>query len=275
MSFKALIQAVCSVLLLALALSACVNVTERAMRTAERGGLSPDVIQGAPFRHQAFTRKRASAYLFVFIEGDGRPWIHAGTKIARDPTPRRPLALALAARTPHSVLYLGRPCYFAMVSDADCSAVLWTSARYSERVVASMAAAVNEYAAMNGYRRAVLIGYSGGGTLAVLMAPRIPITRAVITIAANLDVAAWSRRHGYLPLDQGLDPARQPTLAPGILQWHLIGERDTNVPEALNRGYFESLDPAEIWRFPEFDHVCCWVERWPEILGTIDARISD
>jgi pimeloyl-ACP methyl ester carboxylesterase len=274
MSSKNLIQAACVLLLIELALG-CVNVTERAERTAERGGLSPDVIQGTPFRHQAFMRKMASADLFVFIEGDGLPWTHGGTEIARDPTPRRPLALELAIHTPHSILYLGRPCYFSMASDPGCSPVLWTSARYSDRVVASMAAAVNGYAATNGYRRAVLIGYSGGGTLAVLMAPRIPITRAVITIAANLDVAAWSRWHGYLPLDQSLNPATQPALAAEIIQLHLVAGRDANVPEMLDRGYFDSLKPGQIWHFPQFDHVCCWVEQWPQILGKIGAAISD
>jgi hypothetical protein len=276
MTCKVLLKAACFLMVLQLDVCGCAGVTDRAIVTAKHAGLKPDVIHGTRFRHQIFTRQAAATdQLFVFIEGDGLPWTRGGAERARNPTPRRPLALELAAQTPHSILYLGRPCYFSMISDLGCSPDLWTSARYSDRVVDSMAAAVNGYAANNGYLHAVLIGYSGGGTLAVLMAPRIPTTRAVITIAANLDVAAWSRWHGYLPLGQSLDPAKQPALASEILQRHLVAGRDSNVPEALNRSYFDSLEPEQIWRFPHFDHVCCWVEQWPQILGKIDAAISD
>jgi len=267
-----------ALLMAALACAGCANPTHRALAYAQRSGLAVSIIQGTRFRHQIFSARAArnagaldAGMLYVFIEGDGSPWVDDGTKVARDPTPRRPLALELAAATPHTVLYVGRPCYFEPRTDANCTSGLWTYRRYSAEVVASTAAAVARYAAANENPPLILIGYSGGGTLAVLMASQLPATRAVVTIAANLDVDAWARWHGYLPLSSSVNPATQWPLADSIQQLHLVGGRDTNVPESVNRRYFEALSPQQIWRYAEFDHGCCWVEHWTSILAQIDA----
>lgn len=263
-------------------LGACANPTERALSYAQTRGMTASVIQGARFRHQVLSARSApkpaagpaAALLYVFIEGDGSPWIDAGSKVARDPTPRRPLALELAAATIHPVLYLGRPCYFGVRLDANCTPAVWTSGRYSTAVVDSMVAAVDRYAADNNDPALVLIGYSGGGTLAVLMASHLPRTRAVITIAANLDVEAWTRWHRYLPLSESENPAAAPPLADSIRQWHLVGGKDHNVPEALDRRYFDAIRPDQVWRYADFDHACCWAEKWGSISARIDSAMA-
>jgi hypothetical protein len=266
-----------------LALGGCVNPTLRARAYAQRNGMTAADLQGTRFHHEVFTRpaaKRAaplpdatveSAGLYVFIEGDGLPWVGAGTSVARDPTPHRPLALELAVATPHAVLYLGRPCYFELRLEAICTPDLWTSGRYSAEVVDSLVAAVRRYAAANGNPPLILIGYSGGGVLAVLMAAQLPATRAVVTIAANLDVDAWARWHRYLPLSASRNPAAEPPLTDSIRQWHLVGSKDDNVPEALNRRYFDALRPDQVWRYADFDHACCWAGQWTSILARIEA----
>jgi hypothetical protein len=259
-------------LLLALTLASCLGLNERAIRLAQRAGLRTAVIEGIAYRHQIYFQLRSSGdSLLVFIEGDGSPWTGDGTAPMRDPTPRRPLALELATRTPRSILFLGRPCYFMVHSDAACTPRIWTSDRYSQSVVESMAAALNRFAADHDYRHTVLVGYSGGGSLAMLMAPHIASITAVVTIAANLDVAAWTRWHDYLPLSGSLDPATQAPLAASIRQLHLVGGRDANVPESINDRFFSTLRPEQLLRFPGFDHVCCWVEQWADILPLIDA----
>lgn len=260
--------------LLALSLAACADPTARALRLAARHDLASAVVEGTHYRHRIFFRFAApapAAPLFVFIEGDGSPWTPDGARPAADPTPHRALTLELAARMQGSVLYVGRPCYFAVQSEPACSAEVWTSARYSEAVVASMVAVVNRVAAQHGFRTTVLVGYSGGGTLAVLMAPRLTSAGAVITIAADLDVDAWTQWHGYLPLSGSLNPAMQAPLARSIRQVHLVGGQDRNVPEVVNSRYFQALAPGQIWRFPTFDHVCCWVEAWPGIVARLNA----
>jgi dienelactone hydrolase len=137
-----------------------------------------------------------------------------------------------------------------------------------------MAAVVNRHCAQSCRGGVVLVGYSGGGVLAVLMAPRVPSTVAVVTIAADLDTEAWAHWHGYSALDGSLNPATLPALPSRIRQWHLVGDRDTVVPPDLNRRYLNRIEPDYVWHFATFDHVCCWVQQWPELFSRIEAAVS-
>lgn len=264
-------KAACAVM--ALVLAACASPARHAQSVARRAGLTPLVLQGGPFELEAFAVRRPPRdFLTVFIDGDGSPWVDGGRRISADPTPRVPLALGLAVETPGSVLYLGRPCYFALQRPPVCSQALWTSRRYSSTVVASLVDAVSRYCAARRFRRILLIGYSGGGTLAALMAASMPHVVGLVTIAGNLDPATWARSHGYLALTGSLDPVfGHPT--PGLAQWHLIGGRDTNVPFSDVERYFAQVPSARIWRYPKFDHVCCWVSVWPGALRAILAEL--
>jgi pimeloyl-ACP methyl ester carboxylesterase len=252
--------------LLAVLVGGCATPTRRAEQLAERHGLEVMTIPGTEFRHEAFARPdRASDMLWIFIEGDGSPYTNGGRSVSPDPSPHDPLALKLAIGSPGAVLYLGRPCYFSRRLDAGCSPVYWTTRRYSPEVVASMVAAVERYRAGR-YGSLVLVGYSGGGTLAVLMARQMhDQPAAVITLAANLDTESWTRWHHYLALENSLDPAAldmTQTVAP---QWHLVGDRDVNVPPQLNQRYFARFPPNHVWHYASFSHNCCWAKQWPAI----------
>jgi pimeloyl-ACP methyl ester carboxylesterase len=243
---------------------------ERVDRFASDAGFERLVVQGTEFPHLVY-RKESNVNdreWHVYIENDGRPWTDPDT-IARDPTPRRPLALRLMTRDTSAAIYLGRPCYFGVRSD-NCTADLWTSARYSERVVTSMAQAL-ENALPGDAEAIVLIGHSGGGTLAWLLAARVPKVRAVVTIAANLDLAAWAAHHGYTPLRASLDPAVLSDLPAGITELHYTGGRDTRVPAGLSAGFVRAHPHARFVHFPDSDHECCWESTWPEILQALPA----
>lgn len=252
-------------------LCACSSPSQRFDEQAYASGLVRTEIDGSPFGHAVYARsfapERSGDLMVVFIDGDGSPWIEHGTRIASDPTPRQPLALRLMLGTSLPAWYLARPCYNGM-TDGHCTAALWTNARYSRAVVDSMVAALQNHSRAQSNRRILLVGYSGGGVLARLMAPRLEGIVGVVTIAANLDTAAWTALHGYLPLDESLNPAEEPPHidAPVI---HLVGEKDTNTPTAALARYLESHPGEQVWRYSEFDHVCCWVDRWPEILVRI------
>ena len=250
-------------------LAACAGPSRRADEAAVRGGLNPLILRGGKFRLQAYAARGSQpGPLVVILDGDGSPWIDGGRRVAADPTPRVPLALELAIETHAPVLYLGRPCYFDLQRGALCSPVLWTSHRYSREVVDSLVDAADRYAAAHHFRRILLVGYSGGGTLAALMTRTMPRVTGLVTIAGNLDPRAWARWHHYLPLTGSLDPAEEPP-PPGLPQWHLIGRRDTNVPIQVVRRYFAAQPSAQVWRYRDFNHVCCWVRIWPSAFERI------
>lgn len=211
-----------------------------------------------------------SDVLHVYIEGDGRPWIE-NRYIAKDPSPENPLALRLMMRDPKNSLYLGRPCYFTRYrsgdrgGDTSCRPAFWTSARYSERVVESMVATLEAFIERNTYSKVVLIGYSGGGTIAYLMAGRTGKINRVITVAANLDHSAWTRYHNYSPLQDSLEPIAT-SIPQSVGQLHLRGGRDRNVPGSVLKKFMTG-DTARWITFSDYSHACCWEKNWPDILA--------
>ncbi len=257
-------SAACAVLMLVGCATPAGSIFER----IEALGFVRTIVPGIPYRHLL---ARASApgkhgAIHVYIDHDGLPWVRPDL-VSTDPTPRFALALELMARDDGDRVYLGRPCYFGLKDDTGCSAQQWTDARYSETVVQSMAAVINQIVAVHGARRGVvLIGYSGGGTIAWLVARRVPATTAVLTIAGNLDVAAWTTLHRFSPLTGSLNPAWEPPLPADIRQVHWLGGRDAIVPPAISRAVAERQPHATIVEIAEFDHVCCWIDRWPALL---------
>jgi hypothetical protein len=256
-----------------LALCACTPL-QRADSVARGGGLHALILRGTSFRHAAYERVTdGDALLVLFIEGDGMPWVHGGRVIARDPTSTSTLALALAAQTPGSVLYLGRPCYLAARSDPACAARWWTSDRYGPEVVTSLASAATRFMEAHHLGRALLVGHSGGGTLAVLLAQRLPHVAGVISIAGNLDPDEWTRQHRYLSLT-GANPALEPALPRALPQWYLVGGLDTNVSEAMAARYLDRVSADRIWRYTEFDHHCCWLRAWPDVYARVTSQLG-
>jgi hypothetical protein len=267
------VLAATTVLVVVATITGCATPAAHARALARSHGLEPLMLQGTRFQHHAFARG-ASGLLVLFIEGDGSPWVDGGRQVAADPTPHAPLALELAASTPASVLYLGRPCYLEVTRPPECSEPLWTSQRYSSEVVASMSAAAATYIKEQHFEQVLIVGYSGGGTLAALMAKNLPHVSGVVTIAGNLDPDAWVQLHGYLPLTGSLNPSLEPPLPAQLKQWYLVGERDENVPAAATARYFARVPQERVWSYARFDHKCCWAQAWPSIFTRISAELN-
>jgi dienelactone hydrolase len=109
------------------------------------------------------------------------------------------------------------------------------------------------------FKQVVLIGYSGSGTLAVLMAPYVPEVKTIVTVATNLDVEAWSRYHGYKPLPDSLNPAWI-VLNANLRQIHIAGLDDNIVPAQIIKFYVEKQVNALYLPYAHYDHHCCWVK---------------
>lgn len=237
-------------------------------------GLEKRKVIGTGFRHTVFYRPQAlqsDEVLHVYLGSDGTPWAR-GLWPAEDPTPRWPLALDLMALDPGPAIHLGRPCYHGLTRDPGCSATLWTDGRYSETVVASMAAAVENAAGLQ--RPLVLIGYSGGGTLAMLLAGRLPNVIAVVTVAANLNVTAWAEYQGYKPLAGSLNPVDQPALDSYVRQLHFAGAADRRVPPELVRRALKHIGAPPPVVLPDHDHSRGWEHSWRGILSTVGQLVQ-
>lgn len=251
----------------------CINPQELLDIQARDLGFRALTLNGDGFRHVAYFKPGGSddaGPLHVYLDGDGTPWRNRHT-VAFDPTPRRPLMLRLMAYDPRPSLYLGRPCYHGQHAAPNCSPLLWTARRYGPEVVDSLAAALTSFLADRPYPGLVFIGHSGGGTLAMLLAERFERTRALLTLAANLDIDAWTTRHDYSPLIGSLNPAKRPALPARIAQLHLAGADDDNVPATLIEPVVDRQPCAEFRVMDGHGHFCCWEQAWPQLLRELDA----
>jgi pimeloyl-ACP methyl ester carboxylesterase len=264
-----------AILLLALFLAGCSTNAIRIDRLAATLGMSRSVVEAGGFRSLVYTRGVPAAQdapLAIFIEGDGVPWV-GGREPSLDPTTSDPIALKLLAQTPPPAAYVTRPCYNDM-SGRRCTPERWTMERYSDEIVSSMTEAVRTAVRQAQAPSVVLVGYSGGGVLAVLIAERLDNVAAVVTVGANLDIESWTKHHSYLPLTGSLNPAASMAGHPWP-ETHLYGARDARVPPATADAYFKRFPNAKRQIVETNDHVCCWVEQWPGLwkqLSTTSAR---
>lgn len=210
----------------------------------------------------------SSQRLVIFIERDG-VWV-SRTQQAADPTPDNPDMIRLAMNDPSPLkLYLGRPCMF--LTDAErggCSPRYWNLHRYAPEAVAAMSAAIDQEKAATGAARIFLVGWSGGGTVAALLAAQRQDVDGFATIAANLDHAAWTRMMRVAPLTNSLNPVDFAARLGSIPQWHFTGGQDNVVPEAVLQSYRAHLGNSaniRVIRLARFDHDCCWARDWARL----------
>ncbi len=260
-------------LCLALALMGCADGRDartNAARIAASAGLRRMDIDAATFHLVAHARFGSAPVLRVYIEGDGHAWMHRDTP-SEDPTPWSPVALALAARDPApSVAYLARPCqYVTPGSDPNCSVHDWTDGRYAEPVIASTNVAIDRLLVASGARELEVVGFSGGGVVAALVAARRHDVANLRTVAANLDTAAWTARQQLSPLTGSLNPADFAVQLQNIPQMHFVGEDDSVVDTAIVRAFqarFPRVDCVHATIVPAVRHVEGWLEIWPILL---------
>lgn len=252
-------------------LAACSGIPD-AEQLVDRYGLSLRQVAGGPFLLPVLARPdlQDGGALHVYLDGDGRPWLDRVR--AHNPTGRSTVALQLMLADPHPALLLGRPCYYqAGIPAPPCEPDLWTEGRYSQPVLGALAEALGRLVSERQPASLVLVGYSGGGVLALLLAQQQTLPTTVVTLASNLDTEAWTEHHRHLPLTGSLNPAREIMPGSAFRQIHLAGALDGVVPPATTIRYRERHPNAEYRLREDFDHRCCWVEAWPGLLSEILA----
>jgi dienelactone hydrolase len=211
----------------------------------------------------------ASATLTVYLEGDGLAWL-SPSQASDDPSPLKPMALALALQHNRgTAVYLARPCQFVEGPDLrGCDVAFWTGRRFAQPVIDASNQAIDALKQRFGAQKLVLVGYSGGGAVAALLAATRTDVIRLVTVAGNLDHQAWTRLHGVLPLSGSLNPADAWAALQHIPQLHFVGARDTNITPETVSSYLARFPPSRrpsMLVVPDFDHGCCWAEQWPAL----------
>lgn len=248
-------------------LPACSTFLPEYQKKSSRYGFAEHDVNGAQFEHRVYHNQvPVNNWLNVYIEGDGQPILQE-KYIAHDPTSQTLLMMDMMALDNSAALYLGRPCYMGKAYAEECTNQYWTIHRYSPIVVDSMVAAVRQFITPDLKLR--LIGHSGGGVLAVLMAEHLPEVQTVVTIAAPLDIEAWTGLHRYTPLVGSLNPIVREPLPSSIMQLHLSGGADKNVPAWIVDSFTRRQKNAVHNSYPDNSHICCWASVWPQILDNL------
>lgn len=241
---------------------------------ARAHGLVSTVVTQQGFSLLALLKKpiTPTRLLVVYLEGDGFAWINR-YRLSPDPTPKNSLVLALMVQDPNpAVLYLGRPCQYLGEAVADCPSQYWSSHRYAPEVVAAMGGAIDTLKQSVQAEEIILVGYSGGGTIGALLAAQRADVRGLITVAANLDVAAWTAHHQVSPMPHSWNPVDFAQGLANVPQFHWAGKQDQQVPPAILHAYLRHLHnpvAVTVQEVPDFDHACCWVSSWPTWLAKV------
>lgn len=203
--------------------------------------LNPVAVKGSEFTIQTLQPKSfTGTTLRVYIEGDGRAWITSRT-VSDDPTPIKSIVPTLALSDPAPAVYMARPCQFVMT--ANCSQSLWTTERFSRKVIQAHSETLDTLKSKYGVQAFELVGYSGGGAVALLLAASRNDVAQVQTIAGNIDTQAWTSLKELAPLTGSLNPADFTDRLAELPQRHLIGLNDTVVPPEVGHAYMLKVQP--------------------------------
>jgi dienelactone hydrolase len=263
--------------LLLLGLAACVSLPPPAARQQSAAQAASDAgwqeirLPAGSFDLAAFVpvTHQAGDVLTIYIEGDGLAWL-SSTDVSPDPTPIRPTGLRMAlSHAQGNAAYLARPCQYVAAAEArNCTSTWWTDRRFAAEVVDASNQAISQLKQRFGARRLVLVGYSGGGAIAALVAARRQDVVRLVTVAGNLDHVLWTKVHFASPLSGSLNPADAWASLVKVHQIHFAGGKDSNVPHAIAEAFiarFPENGRPELRVIEEFDHACCWAENWGRI----------
>jgi hypothetical protein len=240
---------------------------DAAYRIAEHGNLQEINIATNPFLLRGYERiaMRGEA-VTIYIEGDGLSWL-SKSQPSRNPTPDNPIALKLAQQD-HStnVIYLARPCQYTGRTDGQaCDQSYWMGSRYAPEVLSAYNDALNQIRSKTGASGFHLVGFSGGATVAALLAGQRDDILTLRSVAGNLDHRAHSEVHNVSYLRNSLNPPQYAEKLAEIPQVHFIGGHDKIVPKAVYDRYSAALPHQHCTRYhiaENADHNKGWSEFW-------------
>jgi len=267
----------CMALLLLSFLGGCLNVhTDRAYDKAyeltRMARWSPAYIETSHFTLKSYLspqRQTKNLPLVIYIEGDGSGWINKN-RIAPDPTPQEPFMLSVATQdTTFDSVYIARPCQYVLKEQKgfNCQYALWTDGRFNDVVITDINEAIDWALRQKGHRNVILVGGSGGATVALLVAARRNDVIGIVSLAGLLNHGNWTRYHRITPLGQSLDTTAIYSKIAAIPQIHIMGQEDEIIPNKLSLLEIRKMrktggNKISYRRIPDLDHDCCWGRYW-------------
>lgn len=254
----------------ALALQGCKTITygQNPATIGELYGFRKVLVKGGDFwitTYQKITNKH-KPYVF-YIEGDGAAF-NGKYVVSRNPTPRRQMLIKLAAMDDRpNVVYIGRPCqYTPMDLNPKCNMQYWTDKRLSDDSVQSMNDVINS---INNNHKFSLVGFSGGGGIAVLIAARNYMTKDIITISGNLDHVAFTTYHNVTPMIGSLNPIDYAKQVKHIPQLHISGGKDTIIPPFIADKFVQKASSSCVKQqiFKDISHNHGWNKIWEYVFN--------
>ncbi len=252
-------------------LTSCTDVSYKARvnkadKLALLSRMTKNVIKTNNFLLTVYQRIQDPNANFVFyIEGDGL--IYHYDDISDNPTPLTPTVLELAAIDHRpNVVYIARPCqYTSLTLQPNCKNEYWTNKRFALEVVDSINEAIDK---ISQNHTCEIIGYSGGGGIAVLIAAMNPKVQNIITIAANLDHVAFNNFHHTLHMTGSLNPIDYSQKIRNIPQLHLSGTDDKIVPSFIADKFVRLANSTcvKTMRLKSVTHSNGWKNFWPNII---------
>lgn len=180
--------------------------------------------------------------LRIYIEGDAtsRPFVKHGVV-------SNPVAFKLAEKDSYpNTVYLSRPCYY--IDQEICSSAVWKEGRFMPEIVGEMKEIIDRLRKRYRPTEIELIGYDGGGAMALLLATRIKgIPVKVITIAGTLNTELYALYQDQVFLPDNLNPAGEMYMLSNIPQVHYIGAKDEVYPNSFSEEFTKKIpNPVSI-----------------------------
>ena len=258
--------------LLSLTITSCSgkNLNSIAKNISKKSHLRAAEIKGGDFVLRVYYRfTKAGAPLHVYLEGDGRSWL-TPARASYNPTPRDPVGLSLAAGdNSDNVLYIARPCqYVSFDKNPLCKYPYWTHKRFAPEVIKSVSAVIDRGLEMSQGREIEMIGFSGGGAVAILVSSQRKDVTGIRTVAGNLNHKLWTNQHKIDPLMGSLDPIDVAKKVSRIPQMHYVGMLDKIIDRRVADSFKSKSGPNACIIIKEIvgaDHTNKWAELWDKL----------
>lgn len=168
--------------------------------------------------------------LRIYIEGDGNP------------NPKEKIALYYAEQDPSdNVVYVTRPCQWSQDKICKVKPQIYKGQRFHPEVLREIQELITYLIRKYQAKSIELIGYDGGGLIAMEVATHIQPKR-VITIAGILDLNSYILYNGLKEMNDAVNPADKLGTLKNIPQIHYVGTKDEITPARVAERFVAKMN---------------------------------